>query len=248
MSDDNIQNLNSAFPIRLDHFLSVAGVASRRKSAELVKAGNVTVNKRIVLLPGHRINKEDKVICHGHEITLPKCLVYIMLNKPKGYCCTMKDSHAEKRAIDLIQVCEVRLYNVGRLDKDSEGLLIFTNDGDYAAKLTHPRYGVTKTYEVTTDRFLSDIAIKRLCNGIEDKGEILKAVRIIRKTDRKYIFVMSEGKKREIRRLLENVGINTNRLKRIAIGGLLLGSLSSGEWRFLNRKEIQLSLKANQFV
>lgn len=231
------------FPIRLVRYLSLAGIASRRKCVEVIKSGKVKVNGTLTRDPSFKVQKDDLVICGADELKISR-RYYIILNKPRGYFCTSSDPHADKIALALIKLPEVRLFSVGRLDKESEGLLLFTNDGDYAERLTHPRYNVLKIYEVTTDRDLKRCECRRLCEPIEDSGEILHAHRIRKVGSHIYLFIMGEGKKREIRRLLKSVGAKAERLRRVAVGKLFLGNLPSGKWRFLTEDEINLSLKA----
>ncbi|MFZ2656534.1 MAG: pseudouridine synthase [Victivallales bacterium] len=228
--------------MRLDSFLGKAGVASRRSSADIIRSGRVHVNGNIVTEPGFRITDADKVQVDSKEVEI-QAKYYVMLNKPSGYYSTASDPHADKLVIDLVSIPGVRLYTAGRLDRDSEGLIILTNDGDYAAKLTHPKHGILKRYEVTTDRPLSSAAIQQMKQGIISEGENIKAkdVKILRGLD--YIFIMGEGKKREVRRLVFSAGARINRLKRVAVGGLNIGSLLSGKWRFLDENDVKSSLK-----
>ncbi|OGV51371.1 MAG: hypothetical protein A2017_20185 [Lentisphaerae bacterium GWF2_44_16] len=230
--------------MNLTHYLSSCGAASRRRSAELIKAGNVKVNGAPVAEPGFKVNEKDIVTLNGTELRIGK-RYYIMLNKPRGYICTSDDPYAPKKAIDLIGLENVRLFSVGRLDKESEGMLIFTNDGDYAAKLTGPGYGIEKIYIAGTDKPLSAEMIEALQRGIEDEGEKLFAAAIEELAPRKYRFTMKEGKKREIRRLLKYASTRTVYLKRIATGKLSIGDLSTGKWRYLSDEDIRLSLDNN---
>ena len=166
-----------------------------------------------------------------------------MLNKPAGYVCTNDDPHAAKRAFDLIKIDGARLFSAGRLDKDSEGLLIVTNDGDYAMQLTHPRYEIFKTYLVKTDAAISAGELDRLRHGIIDNGEQLLPQKIEATGSCIYRFILNEGKKREIRRMVADAGRKTVSLQRISIGSLKLGELKSGQWRFLSAEEVNLSLR-----
>lgn len=245
--DNQNKNKNDSGPMRLDRYLSQAGVASRRESAEIVKSGRVRVNGSYVLEPGRRIEEGDTVLVGSKKIELQR-RYYIMLNKPVGYYSTASDPHADLLVLDLVKIPEpgVRLFTAGRLDKDSEGLIILTNDGDYAAKLTHPRYGILKRYKVSTERPIRDEAMERIRRGIYSEGEMIKAVDIKCVNRYSYIFTMAEGKKREVRRLVASAGAKINRLKRIAIGGLNIGSLPSGEWRFLTANDIKASLKSKE--
>jgi 23S rRNA pseudouridine2605 synthase len=242
--DNQNKNINESGLMRLDRFLSQDGVASRRESAEIVKAGRVRVNGSYVHEPGRRILEGDTVLLGSKKVTLQR-RYYIMLNKPVGYYSTASDPHADLLVLDLVKIPEpgVRLFTAGRLDRDSEGLIILTNDGDYAAKLTHPRYGILKKYKVSTERPIRDEALERIRKGVYSEGEFIKAADIKCINRYSYIFTMAEGKKREVRRLVASTGAKINRLKRIAIGGLNLGPLPSGEWRFLAANDIKGSLK-----
>ncbi|OGV37377.1 MAG: hypothetical protein A2X48_21505 [Lentisphaerae bacterium GWF2_49_21] len=228
--------------MRLDSFLGKAGVASRRSSADIIRSGRVEVNGNKVTEPGTRIKDADKVEVDSREVSLQK-KYYVMLNKPVGYYSTASDPHADKLVIDLVQIPGVRLYTAGRLDKDSEGLIILTNDGDYAARLTHPRHGILKRYEVTTDKTLCSADIQKMKQGIISEGEEIRAKDIRLISGFCYQFIMGEGRKREVRRLVRYAGAKINRLKRIAVGGLNIGPLPSGKWRFLDENDIKLSLK-----
>ncbi len=230
--------------MRLDSFLSKAGVASRRSSADIVRAGRVRVNGKKVLEPGTRVMESDNVEVDSRKVAFQK-KYYVMLNKPAGYYSTASDPHADRLVIDLVNIPGVRLYTVGRLDKDSEGLIILTNDGDYAAKLTHPKHGILKKYEVSTDRQLSGADIQKMKQGITSDGEEIRAKDVRPVSRLEYYFIMGEGKKREVRRLVASAGARINRLKRIAVGGLNIGSLATGKWRSLDENDIRLSLKSN---
>ena len=187
--------------IRLVKFIAASGAASRRKAGDLVKAGKITVNGKICTDPSLGIDREDKVALDGKILAAEEVKYYIALNKPVGYTCSNSDSHADKLAVDLIKTpTPARLYSAGRLDRDSEGLIIFSNDGDFVAKLTHPSFQVLKRYIVETDIELNSSIIERLTNGIIDDGEKLHADKIEKIAPRKYRFTLNEGKKREIRR------------------------------------------------
>ncbi|MEI6425481.1 MAG: pseudouridine synthase, partial [Lentisphaerota bacterium] len=237
--DNQNKNENDSEAMRLDRFLSQAGVASRRESAEIVKSGRVRVNGTYVHEPGRRILEGDTVLVGSKKVELQR-RYYIMLNKPVGYYSTAADPHADLLVLDLVKVPEpgVRLFTAGRLDKDSEGLIILTNDGDYAAKLTHPKYGILKKYKVSTERPINDESLEKIRKGVYSEGEFIRAADIKCINRYSYLFTMAEGKKREVRRLVASTGTKINRLKRIAIGGLNLGPLPSGEWRFLCANDI----------
>ncbi len=231
------------YPVRLVKFLSACGVASRRKCEEIVRDGEVTVNGRKELEPGSFVKDGDMVCRNGIQVLPSARLYYIMLNKPRGYVCSSSDRHADKLAVDLIGIKDARLFSAGRLDKDSEGLIIFTNDGGYAQRLVHPRHEVRKIYRVELERRLSRTEEKGVLRGIVDGGEVLKALKVERSDENCYLLTLNEGKKREIRRLISHFGIKINRLMRVSIGGLNLGGLAPGRWRHLSGEEIAASLE-----
>ncbi|OGV19656.1 MAG: hypothetical protein A2X47_00520 [Lentisphaerae bacterium GWF2_38_69] len=226
--------------MKLLKLICLCGVGSRRSSFELIRQNKVSVNGKTVNEPSHIVQINDSVAVNDREISIEK-YVYIALNKPRGYICTTSDPHADKKALDLIN-CPYRVFNVGRLDKDSEGLIIFTNDGDYANKLTHPSNSITKQYEVVTSTKIPASKLKKLLEGVFDQGELLKALFINEISDNKYIFTMGEGKKREIRRMIAFTGAEVRSLTRICIGSLKLGNLKTGHWKYMSDKEISMSL------
>ena len=231
---------------RLVKFLSSAGAASRRAAGELVKSGRVTVNGRVVLEPGTRLAPGDQVTLDGTPVHPPESRLYIMLHKPRGYVCTNSDPHAEHKAVDLIRLDPpVRLFSAGRLDKESEGLILFSNDGAYVEELTHPRHEILKQYHVRLTRDLSAAELERIRTGIADDGDILRVRAIDRIGPACYRITLNEGKKREIRRITAAVGAPTLQLKRVRVGSLELGSLPPGQWRMLTPEEVTLSLKRN---
>lgn len=227
------------FPMRLVKYVSQAGVASRRKSAELIKAGNFAVNDSVVLEPGIRVVKEDVIRYNSKIISLNNKRTYIMLNKPIGYLCSAFDPHADKIVFDLIKLPGKRLFTVGRLDLNSEGLLLLTDDGDFSERVTHPKHGVLKTYSVKTAARLSKGSRESIVEGFFDAGEFLQAKRVVEKPRNEYIFTMSEGKKREVRRLVKAVKGSVLNLRRTSIGKLKLGDLSQGKWRYLTPEEVK---------
>lgn len=229
---------------RLSKFLAQCGVASRRACDTLIEAGKVTINGKVVLTPFTRVNStSDQVAVDGVICSSEEQKYYIALNKPRGYVCTSKDRHADKLALDLIDL-PVRLFSIGRLDKDSEGLILFTNDGDLAQKVGHPSFMIKKKYLVTIGGSFRGEDGKVLERGIRDKGEILKplSVRFIRKTreGRSVLeFTLYEGKNREIRRMCDHMDWHVRRLERMSIGKLKLDTLKSGEWRELTKLELK---------
>ena len=231
---------------RLVKFLSAAGVASRRAAGDLVKAGRIAVNGRTIREPGFRILPADTVTLDGRPVEPAGRFHYIMLNKPRGYVCTNADPHAPRKAVDLIRLDPpVRLFSAGRLDKESEGMILFSNDGDYVARLTHPRYEIRKTYLVRVTREFTEPELTRIRTGITDGGEHLRVISIAPAGNCLYRIVLNEGKKREIRRLTAAVGSPTLELRRIRIGALALGDLPQGAFRELTPEEVALTLEAH---
>ncbi len=231
---------------RLVKFLSAAGVASRRAAGDLVKAGRIAVNGRTIREPGFRILPADTVTLDGRPVEPAGRFHYIMLNKPRGYVCTNADPYAPRKAVDLIRLDPpVRLFSAGRLDKESEGMILFSNDGDYVARLTHPRYEIRKTYLVRVTREFTEPELTRIRTGITDGGEHLRVISIAPAGNCLYRIVLNEGKKREIRRITAAVGSPTLELRRIRIGGLALGDLPPGAFRELTPEEVALTLEAH---
>ena len=203
------------------------------------------MNGEVCVDPSVRIAPRDRVTLNGRAVRPVREYVYVMLHKPRGYVCTADDPHAPKKALDLIDLPGVRLVSAGRLDKNSEGLILFSNDGAWIEQLTHPRHGTRKTYQVTTDRPLSPADIRLLTTtGVQNDGETLRALSIRAEAPGRYIFILGEGKNREIRRMMESLDNRTRRLKRIAVGALRLGGLPMGQWRTLTREEALLALAA----
>ncbi len=229
-------------PIRLVKFIAASGAASRRAAGDLVKAGRVTVNGVPADTPGMSVGPGDEVRLDGKMLRIAERKHYIMLHKPRGYVCTNADPHAERKAVDLIALDPpARLFSAGRLDKESEGLILFSDDGDFVAELTHPRFEILKTYRVETGRELTESELERIRRGIDDDGDRL-TVRSIRPLGgAEYEIVLNEGKKREIRRLTAAVGAPTLRLRRLSVGALRLGALPPGRWRELSPEEITLA-------
>lgn len=231
----------SSTTMRLARRMSLAGVASRRKSEELICMGEVKVNGTTVTTPATTVSPDDEVTVSGKRLSITS-KVHIMLNKPPGFLCSASDPHAERTVFDLVKLHGIRLFSAGRLDLNSEGLLIITNDGDYVQKLTHPRHGILKRYLVRTNKPISKENLDMLRAGIRDFGEFLKPVSISRLKPKEYEFTLNEGKKREIRRLVAATGAKVTLLKRISVGDLQLGPLPTGHWRYISKKEIDESL------
>ncbi|MBR6564657.1 MAG: rRNA pseudouridine synthase [Clostridia bacterium] len=229
--------------IRLQKHLADCGVASRRKSEELIEMGKVKVNGHVATIGTKVDPKRDKITVRGKTIVSNNTKMYIMLHKPRGFVTTMSDEKGRKCVIDLVKDAPVRLFPVGRLDMNSEGLLIMTNDGEFANKLTHPSYHVNKTYRVTVKGEVVDEKIIELKEGIMLDGEKTLPCDCFvaeRKPDRTVlIFIIQEGRNRQIRRMCEAVKLEVMRLKRTEIAGVKLGMLPRGSWRPLNEKEMR---------
>ncbi len=226
---------------RLVKYIALCGIASRRKAGDIVKDRRIKVNGIICDDMSKQIFPNDIVELDNKIIKAIEKKFYIMLNKPTGYVCTNEDIHAELKAVDLIKLeTDAKLFSVGRLDKDSEGLIIFTNDGDFALKLSHPRYQILKHYIVTTNKPLTIELKDKLIQGVISDGENLHAERIDLLPNYRAKFILNEGKKREIRRLCQAVNLHVVSLKRMKIGKLELGNLEIGKFRELNETELQL--------
>lgn len=229
--------------MRLQKIIAQAGVASRRAAEELIRSGAVTVNGQIVREMGSQADPEkDHVKVSGKLITTREPLAYVILNKPLGVVTTARDPEGRPTVVSLLSGVRHRLFPVGRLDFDSEGLLLMTNDGDLAYRMMHPRYGVPKTYQVRVKGVLTDDQIARLERGVvlSDGRTSSCQVKKLRKGDaNSWIAVtIREGRKRQVRRMIEGLGNRVLRLRRTNIGPLELGDLESGRFRFLNAREI----------
>ena len=228
--------------IRLQKHLSECGIASRRKAEELILEGKVKVNGRVASLGDKVDPKRDKVQVRGKNVVPVNEKVYIMLHKPRGFVTTMDDERDRKTVADLTRDVGTKIFPVGRLDRNSEGLLIMTNDGELANIITHPSSLVNKTYRVTVGGTVDDEIINKLCTGIviEGRKTLPCDVFIIeRKPDRTVLnFIIHEGRNRQIRKMCEAVNLEVLRLKRTEIAGVKLGMLPQGSWRPLNEREL----------
>ncbi len=234
--------------IRLQKFLAEAGVASRRAAERMILAGQVAVNGSAVRVLGTRVDPaSDRVEVAGQIVARRRRKFYIALHKPPGFLCTRRDSAGRRRIHDLLPLEWKDLYSVGRLDRDSEGLMFLTNDGEFCLKLTHPRYGVSKKYRVTVAGKVELPALAPLRAGIMDEGERLQAAaaRLVSHNHSQSILEieMREGKKREIRRLCAARGWTVIRLQRVQVGPIKLGELPPGKWRTLTAGEIKSLLE-----
>ena len=221
--------------IRLQKFLSECGVASRRKSEEMIDSGAVKVNGKTAS-NGDKVDpKRDTVTVHGKKVIKKKDNVYIMLNKPRGFITTMSDEMDRKCVAMLVQDAPARVYPVGRLDRESEGMLIFTNDGEFANALTHPSKHVPKTYRVTVRPPVSEEQLTKIATGIviDDRKTAPAEVRVVLE------IVLYEGRNRQIRKMCEEIGLEVARLRRIAVGSVKLGMLKQGSWRELTAEEVR---------
>ncbi len=229
---------------RLQKFMAEAGVASRRACEELIRQGRVTVNGETASLGRSVEPEQDRVELDGKPVQKEQRRTVILLYKPRGVVSTSSDPEGRRTVQDYFREIPERLYNVGRLDLNSEGLLLMTNDGALANRLTHPRYGVEKTYYAVCDGKLTASEAARLTNGIELEDGVtaparVDAVRTTQRGDTSFLITIHEGRNRQIRRMLEAVGHRTLRLKRERFGPLSLGTLAPGEWRKLSDEEIK---------
>jgi 23S rRNA pseudouridine2605 synthase len=229
---------------RLQKFMAEAGVASRRACEELIRQGRVTVNGETASLGRSVEPEQDRVELDGKPVQKEQRRTVILLYKPRGVVSTSSDPEGRRTVQDYFREIPERLYNVGRLDLNSEGLLLMTNDGALANRLTHPRYGVEKTYYAVCDGRLTASEAARLTNGIELEDGMtaparVDAVRTTQRGDTSFLITIHEGRNRQIRRMLEAVGHRTLRLKRERFGPLSLGTLAPGEWRKLSDEEIK---------
>ena len=228
--------------MRLQVFLSHNGVCSRRDAMTLVQAGRVKVNGLVVREPSFSVEEGDDIMANGQKVEV-KNYVYAMLNKPAGYVTTKEDPHAKKTIMDLLPKELHHCAPVGRLDMDSEGLLLLTNDGNWAHKLTHPKFHVDKTYLARIKGRLPREKQLRLEHGVVIEGEKTAPCRIrdvqYNGPDAEFKMVIHEGRKRQIRLMLKAVGSHVHFLQRIAIGDVHLGGLEPGAWRYLDPKEMR---------
>lgn len=225
--------------MRLQKFISRAGYCSRRHAEELILNGKVTVNGQIVTQLGTKIDPEkDKVEVEGTPVFPEENLVYIALNKPKGFV-TSCSHPGEKIVLELVNISQ-RIYPVGRLDKDSTGLLLLTNDGKLHLKLTHPSFDHEKEYLVTVARPIPDGALKAIESGLKILGTKTRPARIKKISDIRFKIILKEGRNRQIRRMVRKVGSRVTDLKRIRIANIRLGNLPEGKWRYLDVNEKKL--------
>ena len=231
--------------IRLQKYIAQCGIASRRHAEELIQAGSVKVNGTIVTEMGVRVSEKDRVEVDGKLIKKEKELIYIMLNKPSGYVSTVSDPEGRKTVLDIINGVNERIYPVGRLDYDTTGLLILTNDGDFAFRNTHPGQETMKTYLAEVIGMPSNETLQILRNGImlDNRPTAPAKVEVVDLKPKSTLLkiIIHEGRNRQVKRMCEAVGHPVLRLKRTAVGKLTLGDLKLGEWRYLSIKEAKLA-------
>ena len=228
---------------RIQKIISASGLTSRRHAEEMILAGRVTCNGEVCLL-GQKADTQKDVICvDGKQLPMAPKSVYLMLNKPRGYVTTLQDEKGRKNAAQLVEDCGCRVYPIGRLDMDSEGLLLFTNDGEFANHLMHPKHEVEKTYIVSVCGF-SDDNFSLLERPVELDGYKIRKplLRLVRRDGEKAVIEITihEGRNRQIRRMCQLAGMQVQRLKRIREGAISLGDLSLGKWRYLTETEISV--------
>lgn len=225
---------------RLAKYLASCGIASRRKCEDLIFAGRVKVNGAVTLLPQTLVNGRDKIMVDESRVAGKEEKVYYLLNKPKGYLCSNLQGNSTKLVTNLFQGVNKRLFTVGRLDRDTTGLLIVTNDGEFSRKVIHPSSNLQKEYVVKTNRDITDKHLKQIAEGAYVEGQFVKPVKVAKVRKGTVKVVVMEGKKREVRQLVENVGIEVIELKRTRLGNLRLGTLPIGAWRPLSEREKEL--------
>lgn len=235
--------------IRLNKYIASTGLCSRRKADELIQAGLITVNGKPVMDLGVKITASDTVKFHGEKIKEER-KVYILLNKPKNYVTTVEDPHAKNTVIDLLKgACRERIYPVGRLDRNTTGVLLLTNDGEVTKRLTHPRFNKLKVYHVHLNKKLKSNDFERITTGVKLEDGFIKAdsLSYADQTDKSQVGIeIHSGRNHIVKRIFEHLGYEVVKLDRVYFAGLTKKSLRRGEWRFLDPKEITM-LKMNAF-
>ena len=236
------ENYDPTVPVRLNKFLANAGVCSRRDADKYIEAGVVSVNGVVVTELGTKVLRTDEVKFHDNVVKIEK-KVYVLLNKPKGYVTTSEDPQNRKTVMDLVaKACPERIYPVGRLDRNTTGVLLLTNDGDLASKLTHPKFLKKKIYHVTTDQNVTAADLRQIAEGITlEDGEIkADAIEYASPTDKKQVGIeIHSGKNRIVRRIFESLGYHVVKLDRVYFAGLTKKNVRRGDWRYLTEKEVQ---------
>lgn len=237
--------------VRLHKYLADAGICSRRKAEVYIKQGFVMVNHVLVTELGTKINPEEDIVSFQEkEIHQKGSKIYLMMNKPKGCVTTVSDPEGRPTVMDYIKTIHTRVFPIGRLDFNTEGLLLFTNDGEFANQLIHPRYMIEKKYLVITDRLPEILEIRRLERGVQLEDKKLAKCRIVVLDKKLYPNTMEvsihEGWNKQIRRMFETIGYEVTYLKRVQIGGLYLGNIKPGDFRFLQKSDLELINKSPQ--
>lgn len=244
-----IKNQINSDPIRLNKYIADSGICSRREADQLISAGLITVNGNKVTQLGTKVNPNDDIRFNGNRIQNER-KVYLLLNKPKDYVTTVEDPHAKKTVMDLVRnACRERIYPVGRLDRSTTGLLLFTNDGDLTKRLTHPSYNKKKVYQVQLNKKLLKSDLLKIGEGLElDDGFIQPdAISFIKEDDKTQVGIeIHSGRNRIIRRIFDSLGYRVIKLDRVYYAGLTKKDLPRGRWRFLTPKEIKM-LKTNAY-
>lgn len=228
---------------RLQKILSARGVASRRKAEEMIQKGLVTVNGNTASLGDTADPDTDEILVDGKALPKQEGYIYILLNKPRGYVTTLSDEKGRPNAAQLVADCGTRVYPIGRLDMDSEGLLLFTNDGEFANALMHPKHEVKKTYDVWVTGYTPGAEV-RLSRPIILDGYTIRPPKVsLKKAEgqkARLQVTIHEGRNRQVRRMCEAAGMHCTRLRRIKEGSLFLGDLPLGKWRYLTEKEVEM--------
>ena len=234
-------NIDPNEPLRLNKFLANAGICSRREADEFIQAGVVTVNGEVVTELGTKVLRTDTVMFHDQPVKIEK-KVYVLLNKPKDYVTTSDDPQQRKTVMDLVKnACPERIYPVGRLDRNTTGVLLLTNDGDLASKLTHPKYLKKKIYHVFLDKNVTAHDLQQIADGIQLEDGEIKAddVQYAIPTDKKQVGIeIHSGKNRIVRRIFESLGYRVQKLDRVQFAGLTKKNLKRGDWRYLTEEEV----------
>lgn len=237
------QNIDPDAPIRINKFLANAGICSRREADDFVQAGVITVNGEVITELGTKVTRNDDVRFHNQPVTLEK-KVYVLLNKPKDYVTTTDDPQQRKTVLELVKnACRERIYPVGRLDRNTTGVLLLTNDGDLASKLTHPKFLKKKVYHVRLDKNMTKHDMEQLIEGITlDDGEIhADAIEYADDTDKSQIGIeIHSGRNRIVRRMFEALGYHVTKLDRTMFAGLTKKNVRRGDWRYLTEKEVNI--------
>ncbi len=244
-SKTEVKKIDPNAPLRLNRYIAVSGICSRREADEMIKLGQVKVNGVVVTEMGLKVNKSDKVELRGKTLS-PEKKVYILLNKPKDYVSTVSDPHAEKTVLDLVHhLGNERIYPVGRLDKSTTGVLLLTNDGELTKKLTHPSYNKKKVYHVVLNRAATKAELQQIIVGIELEDGFIQvdSISFVNEDDKREIGVeLHSGRNRIVRRIFEHFGFRIEKLDRVYFAGLTKKNVPRGKWRYLSEKEISTLL------